>query len=86
MGKDAEDAKKHMTRKDGGHGSDIRGMIKILNGFNPHFKAFTSIDEIIEEEFIFYLKFKSQLPPNTELEISLLEENSRPFSLTAVYD
>ena len=86
MGKDAEDAKKHISRKDGGHASDIRGMIKILNGFNPHFKPFTSIDEIVDDEFTFYLKFKSQLPPNTILEMTLFEENSRPFSLTTVYD
>lgn len=53
MGKDAEDAKKHMTRKDGGHGSDIIGLKKILHGFNPHFKPFEVIDEIINDEFIF---------------------------------
>jgi hypothetical protein len=37
LGKDAEDAKKHISRRDGSMAADMKNMIRILSGFNPGF-------------------------------------------------
>lgn len=67
LGKDAEDAKKHISRKDGNVASDMKSMFKILTGFNPGFPPFSSIDEILDHEFTFCLRFKTALSQYAEL-------------------
>ena len=66
--------------------TDMKSMIKILTGFNPGFPPFSSIDEILDNDFTFCLRFKTALSQYTELQLQLYEENSRPFSMTAIYD
>jgi hypothetical protein len=61
LGKDAEDAKKHISRKDGGVANDLRNMIKILNGFNPNLPKFKNVEEIMDTDFTFCLRFKTVL-------------------------
>jgi hypothetical protein len=48
MSKDADDARKHISRKVGGAGQDMRGMMKIFKNFYPSLTDYTSIDEIMD--------------------------------------
>jgi hypothetical protein len=86
LNKGAEDARKHISRKDGGVANDMKLMINLIKGFNPSFPTFTSIDEIMDTEFTFTLKMKSALSPAFELQFTLFHDNSRPFSMTSIYD
>ena len=64
----------------------MKSMINMIRGFNTAFPSFTSIDEIMDCEFTFSLKMKSVLSPAFELQFTMFQENSRPFSMTSVYD
>ena len=86
LGKDVEEVRKHMSRKEAVDGNQIKNTINLLRTFNPQFASFTSIDEINDQEFTFYLKLKSALSPAYELQMTLFYENSRPFSMTTIYE
>ena len=47
--------------------TDMKSMIKILTGFNSGFPSFSSIDEILDNDFTFCLRFKTALSQYTEL-------------------
>ena len=75
-----------MSRKEAVDGNQIKNTINLLRTFNPQFASFTSIDEVNDQEFTFYLKLKSALSPAYELQMTLFSENSRPFSMTTIYE
>lgn len=86
LGRDAEDARRHISRKQGAVNQDMKGMVKILNGFYPDLPPFTNVEEIMELELTFMLKLKSVIPGNHELQLSLFCENGHPYSLTTYCD
>lgn len=71
LGKDVEEARKHMSRKEAVDGNQIKNTFNLLRTFNPQFSSFTSIDEINDQEFTFYLKLKSALSSAYELQMTL---------------
>ena len=75
MNKDAEDAKKHISNKQGGVNKDMRGMIKILNGFYPNLPAYGNVEEIMDLELTFVIKLKSVPMNYHEILMTLYAEN-----------
>jgi hypothetical protein len=72
LGKDAEDAKKHISNKRGAVNFDEKGIIKIINSFYPSLPLNMSPQEIMESvELTFILKFKSFPLQNHEMYMSL---------------
>jgi len=87
LDREAEDAKKHISRKAGvGAPMDMRGMIKILNEFYPDLPPFTSVEEIMDLELTLVLKMKSIPLDKHEVVMTLYAENGYPFSLAVNYD
>lgn len=75
-----------MSRKEAVDGNQIKNTMNLLKSFNPQFSKFASIDDVNDQEFTFYLKMKSVLSSAFELQMTLLYENSKPFSMTAIYE
>ena len=82
MTKEVDEVKKNFLKKT--IGMKKEGIMKIIKSFSPALTTYTEFEELLDKEFSLVFTVKNlNLCRDHEAFLTLYQENSQPFSLTA---